>query len=1047
MAATHIGGLLPDLLSADNARRISAEAQYHSLSPEVLFPGLLAIVANDRGPTGHLAAALLRQAIGTSSQSPFFRCPEDLRRAIRQQLIHCLGLDLPSVTGRLLAASVASLGSLLALTEWPDLLPTLLQTTRQCPSPAAHAATLGAIAELLPGLSDEWIVTHLAALLDCIAACLGGGVPLPSQIAAGEVLAALTQSLQSAPVLRMVAPLISRWMAVTEAAVSSPNRKEAVQCINVLQAMADAAPALLAEQWTTLGPALLTVLRALPSDHPVFQAATECLLTILAAASGTALDEDALKAYLTELIPQVLRPVLQAPDSQAFPEEEEDDSPQWDAVAGTVSRLADELDPDVLGPVVVQAVAQLWSAPHDAAVCRCAALLLLSETMEACSDFFQEGDFLVQRLLPGVLFPSLHDPTPRVRETALRCLARGATHCRHETCSAIACGVLPTVREWLTDPNDRVTAQGCLTFSRLLPSASMQAAGPTACALVPLLLEVVRHRSHPTAVANAWTALCAIVQCVPDAAPPHFPKLMAAVHTTLGAPNPRDRARQAGRARSMLCAAHWGAAVGLDRFRPDAFNLLQTFQTLSPHLREGDPQLIAMHRAQARIAAVIGPDCLSSLAPALQSLVTSIAYANSGVETSEDVSLLGRASEDVDVAVFRLCGQAERVVAIHTGMLDARCEDIETLMAYVDGLGTHLAPLLPAAVEVLIPLLTFKYHTRLRLSAAEALARMIPLLPGNSSSLAPLPDHLTGALAQEPVHGVRSALLVLLRISAVAGLPFPTSIWDPLARAMKAILEAQGAAHSECSAEDCTAEEAEDNEDDDKETTTPLADVLRTLLASQPTFARSYRTHLLPLAASLLRTSHCRGRALCLQALLPYLECGADATVGDGLPLARLLAAAMADPGPTCALASRCLAELPKAAVGQGDPGVHSVLPALMSVSPTIKTVLERPLKTPFEFEALTFATLTLVRMHRDGALVLVPSVADDLLGAIFAVIRRQVPFRHPPSHDRTRVAWREIHGYALTLLNRRDPIALTVDLPQCLLRPLENAPLLQPSR
>lgn len=28
---------------------------------------------------------------------------------------------------------------------------------------------------------------------------------------------------------------------------------------------------------------------------------------------------------------------------------------------------------------------QLWSAPHDAAVCRCAALLLLSETMEACS--------------------------------------------------------------------------------------------------------------------------------------------------------------------------------------------------------------------------------------------------------------------------------------------------------------------------------------------------------------------------------------------------------------------------------------------------------------------------------------------------------------------------------------------------------------------------------------------------------------------------------------------------------------------------------------
>lgn len=31
MAATHIGGLLPDLLSADNARRISAEAQYHSL--------------------------------------------------------------------------------------------------------------------------------------------------------------------------------------------------------------------------------------------------------------------------------------------------------------------------------------------------------------------------------------------------------------------------------------------------------------------------------------------------------------------------------------------------------------------------------------------------------------------------------------------------------------------------------------------------------------------------------------------------------------------------------------------------------------------------------------------------------------------------------------------------------------------------------------------------------------------------------------------------------------------------------------------------------
>lgn len=30
-------------------------------------------------------------------------------------------------------------------------------------------------------------------------------------------------------------------------------------------------------------------------------------------------------------------------------------------------------------------------------------------------------------------------------------------------------------------------------------------------------------------------------------------------------PFARDRARQASRARSMLCAAHWGTAVGLER--------------------------------------------------------------------------------------------------------------------------------------------------------------------------------------------------------------------------------------------------------------------------------------------------------------------------------------------------------------------------------------------------------------------------------------------------------------------------------------------------
>lgn len=33
---------------------------------------------------------------------------------------------------------------------------------------------------------------------------------------------------------------------------------------------------------------------------------------------------------------------------------------------------------------------------------------------------------------------------------------------------------------------------------------------------------------------------------------------------------------------------------------------------------------------------------------------------------------------------------------------------------------------------------------------------------------------------------------------------------------------------------------------------------------------------------------------------------------------------------------------------------------------------------------------------------------------------QRQVPFRHPPSHDRTQVAWREIHGYALSRVSVR---------------------------
>ena len=166
-----------------------------------------------------------------------------------------------------------------------------------------------------------------------------------------------------------------------------------------------------------------------------------------------------------------------------------------------------------------------------------------------------------------------------------------------------------------------------------------------------------------------------------------------------------------------------GLAVGKERFCNDAadvMNLLLRTQTGEEVMEADDPQSVYIIASWSRICKILGPD----FAPYLSYVMPQILKVAS---LKIEVTLLDK--EDVaeveENEEVQCLDSGEDTFSVKTTGLEEKATACQMIMCYARELKYAFQDYVEETVQIMIPLLNFYFHERIRTAAAECLPYLI----------------------------------------------------------------------------------------------------------------------------------------------------------------------------------------------------------------------------------------------------------------------------------------------------------------------------------
>ncbi|KAG0485517.1 hypothetical protein HPP92_009596, partial [Vanilla planifolia] len=219
---------------------------------------------------------------------------------------------------------------------------------------------------------------------------------------------------------------------------------------------------------------------------------------------------------------------------------------------------------------------------------------------------------------------------------------------------------------------------------------------------------------------GALTALASVA----DSSQEHFQKYYDAVMPYLKAilMNATDKSNRMLRAKSMECISLVGMAVGKDKFRDDAKQVMEVLMTLQgSQLENDDPITSYMLQAWARLCKCLGQDFLPYMNVVMPPLLKS-------AQLKPDVTITSADSDDEidsDDDSIETITLGDKRIGIRTSILEEKATACNMLCCYADELKEGFFPWIDQVAPTLVPLLKFYFHEEVRKAAVSAMPDLL----------------------------------------------------------------------------------------------------------------------------------------------------------------------------------------------------------------------------------------------------------------------------------------------------------------------------------
>jgi hypothetical protein len=708
------------------------------------------------------AAVLLRQRIVALESAALAAGALDVITTARQRLLLALQSDdSAAYTGselRKICAAVGVLGGV-AIAEtgttddgenrkrvaaWPELF-NVMYTLVASPVTRQRAAGLSLFAGLIEYLDDDALRPHLQHLHGILRISLGDTDAEVREYAV-DTLRAILGTAESKH-CRQFSDLVPLLISSIQTSLSAADEEDARKTIEEMIEMLQCEPWLFRNHFSSLASALLGLVSNVELEDETRQMALE-FLTVCTEHLRSSTRRN--PQFVEQLVPACMHMMTELEDDKGWyekdsiagPENEDgDDDMEYsnvEAAQGSLDRIAIALGGKAVLPVASRWVHQFLQRSDDWRF-RYAAIMTINQIGEGCEKQMERqlGDVI------DVIIGATADPHPRVRWAAINCIGQMSTDFGGVLQRKYHARIVPALIRSMDDGCNRVRSHAAAALINFCDEASSSALTPYLDTAVSKLIALLNSNSR-LALEQAMTAVAAVAGCVGTAFTKYYDDFMPPLKNLLRQTSAEDKQNRLIRSKTMECMTLIGVAVGADRFRADADEIMQILVSnqMSMQFDADDPQIGYMMQAYARICQSLGelfvpylPYVLPALCemarmkPDIQLFPSKNEDADDNLNTIHDTgaSVEGDHAAETSRAPdgYATIDFGNKKLGIRTSSLDDRATAVSILASFASELKGALFPYLMDITQIMVDNLGFWYHDECRQFAADAIPDLV----------------------------------------------------------------------------------------------------------------------------------------------------------------------------------------------------------------------------------------------------------------------------------------------------------------------------------
>nr|XP_012462095.1 unnamed protein product [Gossypium raimondii] len=497
----------------------------------------------------------------------------------------------------------------------------------------------------------------------------------------------------------------------------SPRFQEALE---LLIELAETEPRFLRRQIVDVVGSMLQIAEAESLEEGTRHLAIEFVVTLAEARERAPGMMRKLPQFISRLFAILMRLLLDIEDDAAWhtAEVEDEDAGETSNYAvgqECLDRLAISLGGNTIVPVASEQFSTYLAAPewqkHHAA------LIALAQIAEGCSKVMVKN---LEQVVSMVL-NSFNHSHPRVRWAAINAIGQLSTDLGPDLQNQYHQRVLPALAAAMDDfQNPRVQAHAASAVLNFSENCTPEILTPYLDGIVSKLL-VLLQNGKQMVQEGALTALASVA----DSSQEHFQKYYDAVMPYLKAllVNATDKSNRMLRAKSMECISIVGMAVGKEKFRDDAKQVMEVLMSLQvSQMETDDPTTSYMLQAWARLCKCLGQDFLPYMSVVMPPLLQSAQLKPDVTITSADSDNDIEDSDDESMETITL---GDKRIGIKTSVLEEKATACNMLCCYADELKEGFFPWIDQVAPTLVPLLKFYFHEEVRKAAVSAMPELL----------------------------------------------------------------------------------------------------------------------------------------------------------------------------------------------------------------------------------------------------------------------------------------------------------------------------------